>query len=75
MVPKQYRDVPNRDNQVAAAEAESGDNWTSLADMIGPRAQAGAATLSSTVYAIGGRFYSDVSGAYPAGTEVEAYSE
>ena len=62
-------------NQLAAAEARSGGSWTALAPMIVPRAQGGAVTLASRVYAIGGRFYGEVSGAYPAGTEVEAYSQ
>ena len=63
------------DNQLAAAEARIGGSWSSLASMIVPRAQGGAVTLASRVYAIGGRFYGEVSGGYPAGTEVEAYSE
>jgi len=63
------------DNQLATAEARIGGSWSSLASMIVPRAQGGAVTLASRVYAVGGRFYGEVSGAYPAGTEVEAYSE
>ena len=72
-----HTDLVHSDNQLATTEAlsVSGGSWSSRAQMIAPRAQAGAVALASRVYAIGGRFYGEVSGAYPAGTEVEAYTE
>ncbi len=72
-----HTDSVHSDYQLATTEAlsVSGGSWSSRAQMIVPRAQAGAVTLASRAYAIGGRFFSEVSGAYPAGTGIEAFSE
>jgi hypothetical protein len=69
--------VVDPSNEVDEAEVfdTDDDDWESIDDMIGDRAQAGSVKLSGEVYAVGGHFYPQVSASASIGTAVEKYGE